>query len=88
MLQIRITLQASDPKQSLRTFASYDPDPDLVFPVGDGCPEFHPDQPRRTVRAVPLQILKLRRADTFLSRIQRARNEGYARGFPEGNLFT
>jgi hypothetical protein len=36
---------------------------------------------------VPLQILNLRRADTFLSRIQRGRDDGYAREFLEGRLF-
>jgi hypothetical protein len=28
-----------------------------------------------------------RRVDTFSARIERARNEGYRRGFAEGNLF-
>jgi hypothetical protein len=34
-----------------------------------------------------LRVFKLGRADTFLSRVERARDEGYSRGFMEGGLF-
>ena len=37
---------------------------------------------------MPLRIFKLGRFDTFPSRMKRARNEGYSRGFLEGKLFT
>jgi hypothetical protein len=34
-----------------------------------------------------LRVFKLGRTDTFLSRVERARDEGYARGFMERELF-
>jgi hypothetical protein len=37
---------------------------------------------------MPLRVFQFGRFETFLSRIKRARNEGYARGFLEGRLFT
>jgi hypothetical protein len=37
---------------------------------------------------MPLRIFKLGRFDTFRSRMKRARNEAYSRGFLEGELFT
>jgi hypothetical protein len=36
---------------------------------------------------MPLQLHRPSRADTFSARIQRARDEGYSRGFAEGVLF-
>jgi hypothetical protein len=36
---------------------------------------------------MPLRFFKLGRADTFPSRMNRARNEGYFRGSTEGKLF-